>query len=76
MSTMSIDTTLTPSHVAHDSFSYALQNSIKNEIVSKFNAAVHLITGHNHDGVNSRSLSGGGYTLKELEALILMGVMK
>ena len=75
-SPFAIDTTLTPDYVAASAFSHANQNTCKNEIVSKFNAQLHLLTGHHHDGVDSNSLSGGNYSLAEIEAMIIMGVYK
>ena len=75
-SSIAIDTSLVPSLGEGTAFDYIVQNTMKNEIVGKYNAGMNLSTGHNHDGVNSRSLSGGHYTMAEIEAQIIMGVFR
>jgi len=75
-SSMAVNTRNTLDYEAHTAFDYVKQNTAKNEIVSKFNAMLHLENGHNHDTVNSRSLAGGNYTIKDVEAMIVMGVYR
>jgi len=75
-SSMAIDLSLVPSLREGTAFDYTVQNTMKNEIVGKYNASMNLSTGHNHDSVTSRSLSGGNYTMADIEAQMIMGVFR
>lgn len=50
-------------------------NSTITEIVTKFNAMLETVTGHHHDGTNSRLVYGGigALTIEEMVIAIRMG---
>lgn len=48
------------------------------EIVTKFNAAIETVTGHDHDGTDSKILSGGvvGFTFEDFAIIQLLRIFK